>query len=140
MSLEMLIKTTSSSICALVLYVCCVSYAFQCCPPPRDGPKHFGEVKLSWKNADDTQDFEASIAFNFRNGKPTFIRFGKRAQPSFIRFGRAQPSFIRFGRRAPDSVMEPNHLRTEVVSSLENEILSLSKMGDIPQSSNTSCQ
>ncbi|KAJ1355661.1 hypothetical protein KIN20_013155 [Parelaphostrongylus tenuis] len=32
------------------------------------------------------------------NGKPTFIRFGKRAQPSFIRFGRAQPSFIRFGR------------------------------------------
>ncbi|EPB67338.1 hypothetical protein ANCCEY_13567 [Ancylostoma ceylanicum] len=40
---------------------------------------------------------------NFRsssNGKPTFIRFGKRAQPSFIRFGRAQPSFIRFGRQA----------------------------------------
>ncbi|KAK6737989.1 hypothetical protein RB195_020215 [Necator americanus] len=34
------------------------------------------------------------------NGKPTFIRFGKRAQPSFIRFGRAQPSFIRFGREA----------------------------------------
>uniref|UniRef100_A0A1I7WV87 FMRFamide-related neuropeptides-like n=1 Tax=Heterorhabditis bacteriophora TaxID=37862 RepID=A0A1I7WV87_HETBA len=33
------------------------------------------------------------------NGKPTFIRFGKRAQPSFIRFGRAQPSFIRFGKR-----------------------------------------
>ncbi|PAV86297.1 hypothetical protein WR25_20448 [Diploscapter pachys] len=32
--------------------------------------------------------------------KPTFIRFGKRAQPAFIRFGkRAAPSFVRFGRK-----------------------------------------
>uniref|UniRef100_A0A0K0D9R7 Uncharacterized protein n=1 Tax=Angiostrongylus cantonensis TaxID=6313 RepID=A0A0K0D9R7_ANGCA len=39
---------------------------------------------------------------NFRSapsGKPTFIRFGKRTQPNFIRFGRAQPSFIRFGKK-----------------------------------------
>ncbi|CAD6197697.1 unnamed protein product [Caenorhabditis auriculariae] len=46
--------------------------------------------------------FEDGYVDNFnraaRSGKPTFIRFGKRAGPSFIRFGRAQPSFIRFGR------------------------------------------
>ncbi|EPB66006.1 hypothetical protein ANCCEY_14906 [Ancylostoma ceylanicum] len=41
-----------------------------------------------------------SLKKSSSNGKPTFIRFGKRAQPSFIRFGRAQPSFIRFGRQA----------------------------------------
>ncbi|WKX93586.1 hypothetical protein Q1695_011113 [Nippostrongylus brasiliensis] len=47
---------------------------------------------------------ESTLFRNVRSGKPTFIRFGKRAQPSFIRFGRAQPSFIRFGRQSAADV------------------------------------
>ncbi|CAD56244.1 SQPNFLRF-amide [Caenorhabditis elegans] len=53
-------------------------------------------------------DGDAEVALQkMEKRKPNFMRYGRSADPNFLRFGRSDPNFLRFGKAAAD----PNFLR-----------------------------